>query len=561
MVNSMLSHDIVVVGAGLAGMRAAVEATLRKADVAVISKVHPMRSHSVAAQGGINAPLGEKDSVDAHTFDTVKGSDYLADQDAAEILCREAPGIIFEMEHWGTIFSRTEEGRLAQRPFGGAGFPRTCFSADRTGLVLMQTCYERILEGRVTVYEEWFATSLVVENDECKGLVALNMKTGQLEAIRAKAVILATGGAGRIYAKTTNSYTSTGDGMALAYRAGAPLKDLEFIQFHPTSLYGCNILVTEGARAEGGYLRNKDGERFMKKYAPEKMELAPRDIVARAEQTEINEGRGVGPGYILLDLTHLGEAKIQERLPEIRSLAKDFAGVDPVKEPIPIEPAQHYTMGGVSTDVNGASPIRGLYAAGECACVSVHGANRLGGNSILDCLVFGKRTGAAAAEYVKGKALPDFPKDAVKKDQEKIDAILRREKGEKASTIKAEMGKTMTENVGIFRTGERLSLALQKIRELKKRYENIVVDDKSTVYNTDLIAALELGYMLDVAEVIVAGAIARTESRGAHARLDYPKRDDQNWLRHTLAYYTPEGPMLDYKPVVITKYQPVERKY
>jgi len=557
----MIKHDIVIVGAGLAGLRAAIEAKQKSADVAVLSKLHPVRSHSDQAQGGINASLGEDDSWEKHTFDTVKGSDYLADQDAVEIMCKDAPRAIIELEHWGTLFNRTESGRLAQRPFGGAGFPRTCFAADKTGHVLQTTIYEQIRKNDVQIYEEWFATALVVEDNVCKGLTALDILTGEVYAVQAKAIILATGGAGQVYSKTTNSLTTTGDGIAMAYNAGLPIEDMEFVQFHPTTLYDSNILISEGARSEGGYLVNALGERFMKKYAPDKMELAPRDIVSRSIETEIREGRGFEGSYMHLDLRHLGEAKINERLPTIRELAIYFAGVDPVKEPIPIQPAQHYTMGGVPTNLNSATSVKGLYAAGECACVSVHGANRLGGNSLLETVVFGKRAGAKAAEHVKEVSVVTFPETALKEEQKRIEALLNRKDGEKASEIKKALGTTMFDKVGIFRHKRELEIAKRNVATLQRQFQNVCIMDSSRKFNTSLIETLEVGFALDLAEVVIAGALARKESRGAHYRIDYPKRDDAKWLKHTLAVRTAEGPKLSYKPATITRFQPEARGY
>jgi len=556
-----IKHDIVIVGAGLAGLRAAIEAKNKGADVAVLSKLHPVRSHSDQAQGGINAPLSEDDSWKKHAFDTIKGSDYLADQDAVELMCKDAPRAIIELEHWGTLFSRTGKGRIAQRPFGGAGFPRTCFAADKTGHVLQTTIYEQTCKNSVQIYEEWFATSLVVEDNACKGLTAIEILTGTIHAIQAKAVILATGGAGQIYSKTTNSLSTTGDGIAMAYNAGVPIEDMEFVQFHPTTLYGSNILISEGARGEGGYLINASGERFTQKYAPDEMELAPRDIVSRAIETEIREGRGFEGGYVHLDLRHLGEAKINERLPTIRELAIYFAGIDPVKELIPIQPAQHYTMGGVPTDLDGVTPIKGLYAAGECACVSVHGANRLGGNSLLDTVVFGKRAGAKAAEYAKGVSALTFPQDALGEEEKRIETLLNRKEGVRASEIKKALGNVMFDKVGIFRNKRELENAKRNVATLKSQFQNVCVMDSSRKFNTSLLETLEVGFALDLAEVIITCALARKESRGAHYRVDYPKRDDAKWLKHTMAVRTAEGPKLSYKPVTITRFKPEERGY
>ncbi|MBI4362641.1 MAG: FAD-dependent oxidoreductase [Euryarchaeota archaeon] len=570
----MYTHQILVVGGGLAGCRAAVAAADLGANVAILSRVHPVRSHSGAAQGGINGALGTadpKDSPEAHTYFTIKGSDFLADQDAVQTMCQEAPSRIIEMEHWGAPFSRMEDGRIAQRPFGGAGFPRTCFSADKTGHVLMHTLFEQCLKRQVQVYEERHILSLVVDQDpknpaarRARGVIALHMTEGKLESYRADAVIMATGGAGRIYRKTTNAHVNTGIGMALAYWKGAPLEDMEFVQFHPTGLFGTNILISEGARAEGGYLKNKDGERFMKRYAEKFMELAPRDIVARAIATEINEGRGYPGGYVHLDLTHVGRERIEERLPGIRDLSINFAGVDPVEAPIPIQPSHHYTMGGIACDINGTTPLPGLYACGETACVSVHGANRLGGNSLLETVVFGARAGAAAAQYAKANPTEANGKifDAeTQAAEKKIRGLGQGEATEDYAAIKTEMGNTMDDQVQVFRNEKDLRRALDKIRELKGRFPGVRLRRKGLRYNLDLIHILELEAMLDLAEVITLGALARTESRGSHSRTDHPTRDDTHWLKHTLATHTPQGPKLDYKPVTITQWKPEARVY
>ncbi len=553
----MKVHDILIVGAGLAGMRAAVAAQTLYGhlDVAIVSKVHPVRSHSVAAQGGINAALGENDSWEAHAFDTTKGGIYLADQDAVEVMCREAAGDILELERMGVIFSRDEHGRIAQRPFGGAGFPRTCYAADRTGHALLHAMYEQLLKRSVKVYEEWYVTSLLVEDGACRGVIAWDLLRGGLQAIGAKAVILATGGCGRIFLTSTNAVINTGDGMALAYRAGVPLEDMEFVQFHPTTLKDTGILITEGARGEGGYLLNTLGERFMKKYAPEQVELAPRSTVSLAIGQEILEGRGVD-GCILLDLRHLGRARILERLPQIRELAREFAGVDPIESPIPVRPGAHYQMGGIKTTTWGETEMPGLYAAGECACVSVHGANRLGGNSLLETIVFGRRAGTRAGEYVSTLGPKAVTDTALREEERRLGRLMRNGPGVRAWEIRDELGRLLSVNLGIFRTKESMLKAQAELRQLKAQAERVYIEDRGKVFNSDLIQALELGSLAEIAETIVAGAIAREESRGAHYRADFPKRDDANWLKHTLAHRTPDGPRLSHASVTITRFPP-----
>jgi succinate dehydrogenase / fumarate reductase flavoprotein subunit len=561
-------HDMIIVGAGLAGLRAAVAAAefSNKLDIAVISKLHPIRSHSVCAQGGTAAVMREKDSFDLHAFDTVKGADYLADQDAVEFFVRQAPKEIVLTEHWGCPWSRTADGKIDQRPFGGHTYPRACFAADMTGFHEMHTLYGKATSyNNVKFYDEWFATSIIVEDSTAVGLTAMEQKTGEMHAFQAKAIIMATGGHERIYEFTTFSHTTTGDGMAIAYRAGVPLEDMEFVQFHPTGLVPSGVLITEGARGEGGYLINAKGERFMENYAAEKMELAPRDVVSRAEQTEILEGKAFeGPygSYIALDLRHLGEEKINERLPLIRDVAIKLGGVDPVKEVIPIRPAAHYSMGGIKANIKTETPINGFYAAGECSCISVHGANRLGTNSTADCLVFGAVAGEGAAKKALSSSFREIPHEKLLAEEKRVfDKILGSEGNERVPLIRDEMRRIMNTKVWIFRRGDQLESALKEIRDLKQRFKNIKVEDKSAPFNTGLTSALQLDFMLDLAEVTIISALARTESRGAHSRRDYPKRDDANWLKHTLAYCTKEGPRLEYAPVTITKWPPAARTY
>ena len=554
-----LEHDVLIVGAGLAGMRAAI-AVPAHLNVGVISKVHPVRSHSVAAEGGINAAIRPEDSWESHMYDTVKGSDWLGDQDAIEILCREAPSDIMELERMGALFSRDPQGRIDQRNFGGLGFPRTCYVADRTGHALVHLLYEQLVKRAAQVYEEWYVTSLIVEEGVCRGVVALNIFNGELTEIRAKAVLLATGGYGRVYLISTNGLINTGDGMALAYRAGVPLQDMEFVQFHPTTLKETGILITEGARGEGGYLFNARGERFMEKYAPKMMELASRDVVSRAEYQEILEGRGVD-GCVMLDLRHLGKAKIMEKLPQIWELSITYVGVDPIEAPIPVTPGVHYSMGGILTDIHGATPIRGLFAAGECASVSVHGANRLGGNALMETIVYGRRAGTRAAEYAEQTQPAPSSGRVFQQERERIGAILSRKEGERAGLLREEIGKIMADHFGILRTRERMEEGKRKLAEIRPRLEKIALHDRGKTFNLELIDALQIFSIMDLAECIAEGAAVREESRGAHSRPDFPKRDDVNWLKHTLAYRSEAGPRLDYRPVTITRVPLGERKY
>jgi succinate dehydrogenase / fumarate reductase, flavoprotein subunit len=556
-------HDVLVIGAGCAGMRAAIEAHDAGADVALLSKIHPVRSHSGAAEGGINAALGNAsdDSPEEHAFDTVKGSDYLGDQDAIEILCNEAPDDVYQLEHWGAVFSRTEDGRIAQRPFGAAGEPRTAYAADITGHVLVHVLYEQVMKRDLPVYEEFFAWKLVMNDDRCQGVIAWDLINGGLKSIGAKTVILATGGAGRLYVGTTNAYACTGDGMAMALRIGVPLKDMEMMQFHPTTLAPTGVLITEGCRGEGAYLLNSEGDRFLKRYAPNAMELASRDVISRAEQTEIDEGRGID-GNVLLDLRHLGAERILERLYGTRELSMTFAGVDPIYEPIPVRPGSHYHMGGVDTDVWGQTSVTGLYAAGECACVSVHGANRLGGNALMETITYGKRAGAHAADWALSHTTVEVPRSTETDAVRELRTLLHRREGERPWSIRDELAQTMHENFGVFRREDQMQRQGEIVAALRDRYEHVVVDDKGEVFNNDLTQALELGFLLELAECMVLAGLARKESRGAHARPDdYPNRDDENYMKHTLVAWVDGEPELDWRDVTMTKWEPQERKY
>jgi succinate dehydrogenase/fumarate reductase flavoprotein subunit len=544
-------------------MRAAIEAFDAGADVAMLSKIHPVRSHSGAAEGGINAALGNasEDDPEKHAYDTVKGSDYLGDQDAIEILCREAPDDVYQLEHWGAVFSRTPDGRIAQRPFGAAGEPRTAYAADITGHVLIHVLYEQVMKRDIFTYEEFFAWKVVVDDGRCQGVIAWDLINGGLKSIGAKTVVLATGGAGRLYTGTTNAYACTGDGMAMASRAGVPLEDMEMMQFHPTTLAPTGVLITEGCRGEGAYLLNAGAERFLVRYAPNAMELASRDVISRAEQTEIDEGRGVD-GNVLLDLRHLGAEKILERLHGTRELSMVFLGVDPIYEPIPVRPGAHYHMGGVDTDVWGRTSLEGLYAAGEVACVSVHGANRLGGNALMETITYGKRVGAHASEWAMTHTTVAVPSSVEADAERELGTLLDRTEGERPWVIRDELAATMHENFGVFRREDQMLEQGEIVRSLRDRYEHVVVEDKGNVFNTDLTQALELGFLLDLAECMVVSGLARKESRGAHARpYDYPNRDDANFLKHTLVTWEDGGPKLEWRPVTITRWQPEERKY
>lgn len=570
-------HDAIIVGAGGAGLRAAIE-LCGKADVAVISKLYPTRSHTGTAQGGIGAALGniEEDSPEWHMFDTVKGSDYLGDQDAIEAMCRESVDAVYDLEHMGLPFSRTPEGKIDQRRFGGhtrnfgeAAVMRACFAADRTGHMILQTLYQQCIKHNVQFYNEFHVLDLIINDSVCCGIVAYELATGELHIFHAKTVLFATGGYGKMFKVTSNAHALTGDGVAIPFRRGLPLEDMECFQFHPTGIYKMGILITEGARGEGGILLNDKGERFMERYAPAIKDLAPRDMTSRSMATEIREGRGIGgKDYLYLDLTHLGKEVIETKLPDITDFVRTYLGIDPVKQPIPVQPTAHYAMGGVPTDIDGRvrsneadGIVPGFYAAGECACVSVHGANRLGTNSLVDINVFGKRAGKHMFEYVQDSdftPLPDDAEDMVKKEIERLKTGAG---GESVGKIRSELQEEMTEKAGVFRDAAHLGSMRKKLAELKDRYGKVTIQDKGDHYNTELTEAYELGFLLDLADTLLVSAEARTESRGAHYREDYPKRDDENWLKHTFAYKADSGIRLAYRPVTITKFQPKERKY
>jgi fumarate reductase flavoprotein subunit len=566
------SYDVLVVGGGLAGIRAAIAVveTNPRLKVAMVSKVYPMRSHTVSAEGGAAAVLRPEDSYETHAYDTIKGSDYLADQDVVEAFVREAPIEVIQMEHWGCPWSRDPDGKISVRPFGGMTTWRTCFAADKSGFHMLHTVFQTSLKyPQIHRHDEAFVTKLLVEDGRCVGVVAIDMRSGRFDAITAKAVILATGGMGRVYAFTTNGNICTGDGMALAYRAGVGLKDMEMVQFHPTGLPFTGILITEAVRGEGGYLTNKDGERFLKRYVPNKMELGPRDIISRAMITEFEAGRGFeGPHgkYMHLDVRHLGEAVIDRKLPFMRELGREFVGIDIVHDPIPVRPVMHYMMGGVDANISGATPVPGLYAAGECANVGLNGGNRLGSNSLSECLVFGAATGRAAAEYVSSaKAVSANPIEGMLKDETKrieMDYLEKKSGEERIGAIREDMQLGMDAGAGVFRTREGLEKLTKQLGNLRDRFGRIKIEDSSRTFNTELMSVLELDYMLEVAEVITYSALAREESRGAHARRDFPERDDEKFLKHTIAFRTDEiSPRLEYRDVRITNFKPQARAY
>jgi succinate dehydrogenase / fumarate reductase flavoprotein subunit len=573
--------DVVIVGAGGAGMRAALEAS-KNSHTAVLTKLYPTRSHTGAAQGGMCAALAnvEEDNWEWHTFDTVKGGDYLVDQDAAEVMCKEAIDAVIDLEKMGLPFNRTPEGRIDQRRFGGhtrnhgeAAVRRACYAADRTGHMILQTLYQNCIKQEVDFYNEYYVLDLLLDETQgeprAAGVVAVELATGTIHIFHAKSIVFATGGFGKIYKTTSNAHTLTGDGIGVVYRKGLPLEDMEFYQFHPTGLAGLGVLLTEGARGEGGILRNESGERFMERYAPTIKDLAPRDMIARAMVQEVREGRGAGPrkDYVYLDLTHLPKEQIEAKLPDITEFSRTYLGVDPVTELVPVFPTAHYAMGGIPTDIetrvlrNNTDVVPGLFAAGECACVSVHGANRLGTNSLLDINVFGKRSGVASANYANESEWPVLPEKASAQVETLMETLRQSNGSERVHILRRELQETMDMNAQVYRTDETLRQALSDVRSISARYKNVGIMDRGQRYNTDLLEAIELGFLLDLAEVLVVGALERKESRGGHAREDYPTRDDVNYMQHTMAYKTADGIKLDYKPVVITRYQPMERKY
>ncbi|AFZ18457.1 succinate dehydrogenase/fumarate reductase flavoprotein subunit [Allocoleopsis franciscana] len=575
----MLEHDVIIVGGGLAGCRAALEIkrTDPNLDVALVAKTHPIRSHSVAAQGGMAATLKNvdvEDTWEAHAFDTVKGSDYLADQDAVEILTREAADVVIDLEHMGVLFSRLPDGRIAQRAFGGHSNRRTCYAADKTGHAILHELVNNLKRNGVRLYDEWYVMQLIVEQGQAKGVVMFRIRDSKVQVVRAKVVMFATGGYGRVYNTTSNDYASTGDGLAMSAFAGVPLEDMEFVQFHPTGMYPVGVLLSEAVRGEGAYLINANGDRFMATYAPSRMELAPRDITSRAIVREIRAGRGIHPDgsaggpFIYLDLRHMGREKIMSRIPFCWEEAHRLLGIDAVHEPIPVRPTVHYSMGGIPVNTDGqvrSGPdglIEGFFAAGEAACVSVHGANRLGSNSLLECIVYGRRTGAAIARYIQDRKLPDINEQSyIRSTQEQINTLMNQSGTIRIGALRQNFQDCMTQHCGVFRTEELMQEGLNQLKQLQQQYEQIYLDDKGTTWNTELIEALELRSLMVVGEIILTSALNRKESRGAHCREDYTERDDTNFLKHTMAFYSPAGIDLNYLPVAITRFEPKERKY
>ncbi|MEM8778761.1 MAG: succinate dehydrogenase/fumarate reductase flavoprotein subunit [Cyanobacteria bacterium P01_G01_bin.49] len=575
----MLEHDVVIIGGGLAGCRAALEIKRLNSsiDVAVVAKTHPIRSHSVAAQGGIAASLKNVDSEDSwksHAFDTIKGSDYLADQDAVALLTQEAPDVIIDLEHLGVLFSRLDNGKIAQRAFGGHTHNRTCYAADKTGHAILHELVNNLRRNGVTIYDEWYVMQLILEDGEAKGIAMYHLQDGIIEIVRSKVVMFATGGYGRVFNTTSNDFASTGDGLAMSAIAGVPLEDMEFVQFHPTGLYPVGVLISEAVRGEGAYLINSEGRRFMEDYAPSRMELAPRDITSRAITLEIRAGRGVHPDgspggpCVYLDLRHMGEEKIMSRVPFCWEEAHRLVGVDAIYEPMPVRPTAHYCMGGIPVNTQGRVKLsgdrltEGFFAAGECACVSVHGANRLGSNSLLECVVYGKITGQNIASYVQNRKFSDFDAQTyINKAKQRIESLLNQKGTIRLGSLRQQFQDCMTEHCGVFRTEESMKEGLEKIQQFKVQYEQVYLDDKESCWNTELIEAMELQSIMIVGEMILTSALNRQESRGAHSREDYTKRDDPNFLKHTLAYYSAAGLDIQYMPVVIDMFEPKERKY